>query len=62
MTTLFSAALDNSDNNHIENSTISHSNSDENWPDLTEKELENAIFSSFTKSAADSDKIDFLIL
>ena len=62
MTALFSTASDNSDNNHTENSTISHSNLDENWSDLTEKELENAIFSSSTKSAAKSDKINFLIL
>ena len=61
MSALFSAASDNSDN-HIENLSISHSNLDENWSDLTEKELENTIFSSSTKSAAKSDKIDFLIL
>ncbi len=63
MTALFSAAAasENSDN-YIENSLISHSNLDENWSDLTEKKLENIIFTSFTKSAAESDKIDFLIL
>ena len=62
MSALFPAASDNSDNNHIENSTISHSNLDKNWPDLTKKKLENAIFSNSIKSVAESDKIDFLIL
>ena len=62
MTALFSAASNNFNNNHIKNSTISHSNLDENWSNLTEKKLENVIFSSSTKSAAESDKIDFLIL
>ena len=33
-----------------------------NWPDLTEKELETAIFSSSKKSAAGPDKIGFLII
>ena len=64
LTALFSAASaasDNSDNKHINNLLLS-SNFDENWPDLTEKELENAIFSSSTKSAVGSDKIDFLII
>ena len=63
MTALFSATTtsENSDN-YIENSLISHSNIDKNWSDLTEKELENIIFTSSTKSAAESDKIDFLIL
>ena len=61
MSALFLAASNNSDN-HIKNLSISHSNLNENWPDLTEKELENAIFSSSTKSAAGPDKIGFLIL
>ena len=61
LSALFSAASDNSDN-HIQNLSIPHSNLDENWSDLTEKELENTIFSSSTKLAAESDKIDFLIL
>ena len=61
LSALFSATSDNSDN-HIKNFTISHSNLDENWSDLTEKELENTIFFSSTKLAAESDKIDFLIL
>ena len=57
MSALFPAASDD----HIEKSIISQLN-DENWPDLTEKKLENAIFSSFTKSAAGSNKISFLII
>ena len=52
----------NFDNNHIKNFIIFHLNLDENWFNLTEKELENAIFSNFIKSAAESDKINFLIL
>ena len=61
MSALFPATSDNSDN-HIENLSISYLNLDKNWSDVTEKKLENAIFSSSIKSAAGSDKIDFLIL
>lgn len=44
------------------NDYIDIADSVESWPELTEKELETAIFSSSNKKAPGSDRIGFLII